>query len=95
MEALCKCPRCSTRKPTHDKLLKHQQIYHQNESGFSIVCGTENLPREYSSVKSLQNHVRKKHKHQALEQFITDSDSTQENVESTQLCEAYSCVIRS
>lgn len=88
MDASYQCPRCSTRKPTYEKLLKHQQIYHQNESGFSIVCGLENCPKEYFSVKSLQNHIRKKHRHQAPElEFNTDLDLTQEIVASTQTCD--------
>lgn len=89
MDVPYQCPRCSTRKPTYEKLLKHQQIYHESECGVFIVCGLEDCPRKFLSVKSLKNHIRKKHKYQiqGLES-APDSDSvTQETFESPQSSE--------
>lgn len=39
------------------------------------MCGLQNCPREYLSVKALQHHIRKKHKCQVQESdLIPDSD---------------------
>lgn len=89
MDVSYQCPRCSTRKPTYEKLLKHQQIYHESECGFFIVCRLEDCPRKFLSVKSLKNHIRKKHKYQkqGLESAPDCDPVIQETVEFPQSSE--------
>lgn len=89
MDVPYQCPQCSTRKPTYEKLLKHQQIYHESECGFFIVCRLEDCPRKFLSVKSLKNHTRKKHKYQkqGLESAPDCDPVIQETVEFPQSSE--------
>ena len=87
MEPSFQCPRCNIIKPTHQKLLKHQQIYHENEAGFTIVCGVEDCPRVYATVKSLQNHIRKKHSQQLQELETIPDASVCEPIESPEWTE--------
>lgn len=62
MEYVFQCSYCPIKKATHDKLLKHLQLYHENEKNFSVTCGLDGCPRVFTRVKSLQNHLRHNHK---------------------------------
>lgn len=61
MDTTFQCSFCSIRKPTHNKLLKHLQLFHEHLEAFTVTCGLDGCPRTFSRVKSLQNHIRKKH----------------------------------
>ena len=56
------CPNCSVKTPSYFKLLNHLQLYHEYESKFSVTCGIDGCPRQYSKIKSLKDHIRLKHK---------------------------------
>ncbi|CAI5676821.1 unnamed protein product [Oreochromis niloticus] len=74
-----------------NELADYQQvfIYHESECGFFIVCGLEDCPRKFLSVKSLKNHIRKKHKYQkqGLESAPDCDPVIQETVEFPQSSE--------
>ena len=61
MAEVFQCQRCPVKTPTHKKWLKHLQLYHENESDFSVTCGLDGCPRQFSRVKSLRNHIRRHH----------------------------------
>ncbi len=56
-----KCPICGIQKYMLDKYLKHLQFAHQNHNGFRVACRLNGCPKTYTSVKSLREHMRKKH----------------------------------
>lgn len=89
MTEVFQCPRCPVKTPTHKKWLKHLQLYHENESNFSAICGLDGCPRQYSRVKSLKNHIRRHHhsNESSLEQELNPlTEDT--NLDSTVECSA-------
>lgn len=41
--------------------LKHVQLFHSHQPGFSITCGLDGCLRSFSSFKSFRNHVYSYH----------------------------------
>lgn len=42
------------------------EFYHQTDSNFIVKCNVNGCPKTYSSVKSLRQHMRLKHRNEYL-----------------------------
>ncbi|XP_065666537.1 uncharacterized protein LOC136087522 [Hydra vulgaris] len=55
------CCTCGAQKNSLNKYLQHLYIMHEHTVGFLQMCNIDGCPAKYPSVKSLRQHMRRKH----------------------------------
>ncbi len=67
------CSQCIFKCNSMKRLLKHYEFIHASDPNFKVTCGIEGCPKQYTIVKSLYYHIRKKH--QALSGDLSEDNS--------------------
>ena len=62
------CRFCTAVCATYFSFLKHSSV-HENLRNFVLQCGFDSCPRQYTSIRSLRVHLRRKHKY-----FVTNQN---------------------
>lgn len=56
------CTRCQFESREYYKLISHYRFVHSNENDFFLTCGVDGCEKKYSLVRSLLQHMKRRHK---------------------------------